>query len=228
MSFGIIQYNLSKGNYSSDIANVLGTGRANISNRIKNNSSFSYNEVKKLESAYNVDLSAAVPSDTKKPDEIIQQLDNIKKRLNMLSDDNGATETNVKIAYRPDVYLSAGYGTDVYNEDVIYVTLDIRLFTTDRGNRINPKNCEIVRISGNSMEPEYRHGDRVIIDTSDTDISDGLIYAFRYHNKCFVKEFNVLNDRIKCISLNKDYDSFYIKEGEEIKVLGRILPRIRL
>lgn len=133
----------------------------------------------------------------------------------------------VNITYRPDVYLSAGYGIEVLDERKENISLDARLFITDRGNKIDPKNCEIVSISGNSMAPEYRHGDKVIIDKNDTELSDGQIFAFRYKNQCFVKEINLLPDKIKCISLNKEYDPFYI-ETDDIKVLGRILPRIRL
>lgn len=195
----------------TDIGNVLGTGRANISLRAKNNSKVTINELKKLEDAYNVDL--------------------IKQKINNLSETLGLEklETNtVKIPYRPDVYLSAGYGVEVYSESAEFMTLDIRLFTTDRGNKINPDSCEIVRISGNSMEPEYRHGDRVIIDRNDKELLDGHIFAFRYNGQCYVKEINLLGDKIKCISLNKEYDPFYIKYGEEFSVLGRILPRIRL
>lgn len=195
----------------TDIGNVLGTGRANISLRAKNDSQISVNELRKLEEAYNVDL--------------------IKQRLNNLSESLGLAklDTNtVKIPYRPNVYLSAGYGLEVYEESPQLVTLDLQLFITDRGTKINPAHCEIVRISGNSMYPEYRDGDRVIIDRDDTNLIDGHIYAFRYKDNVFVKEINVLNDKLKCISLNKEYDSFYIKQGEEFIVYGRILPRIRL
>jgi phage repressor protein C with HTH and peptisase S24 domain len=134
----------------------------------------------------------------------------------------------VDIIYRPDVYLSAGYGADVYNEDKEFMTIDSRLLVSEHGNKINPANCEIVAISGNSMFPEYRHGDRVIIDKSDVELIDGHIFAFRYKNQCYVKEINLLGNKIKCISLNKEYDPFYISLDEEFTVFGRILPRIRL
>jgi phage repressor protein C with HTH and peptisase S24 domain len=88
--------------------------------------------------------------------------------------------------------------------------------------------CEVVMISGNSMSPEYRHGDRVIIDKGDTELADGHIFAFRYQGQCYVKEINLLGNRIKCISLNKEYDPFYINEDEDFLVFGRIIPRIRL
>lgn len=141
---------------------------------------------------------------------------------------NVCSNNSIFITYRPDVYLSAGYGVEVLDEEKQTIMLDARLLITERGNKINPQSCEIVCVSGNSMSPEYRHGDRVIIDRGDTELLDGHIFAFRYNGQCYVKEINLLGDKIKCISLNKDYDPFYIKKGEEFTVLGRIIPRIRL
>ena len=141
---------------------------------------------------------------------------------------NNDNQDTVQITYRPDVFLSAGYGVEVLDEAKETMTLDARLLTTERGCRINPQHCEIVSVSGNSMAPEYRHGDKVIIDRGDTELVDGHIFAFRYNGQCYVKEINLLGDKIKCISLNKEYDPFYIKQGEPFTVLGRIIPRIRL
>ncbi len=141
---------------------------------------------------------------------------------------NNNNQDTVQIIYRPDVFLSAGYGVEVLDETKETMTLDARLLTTERGCRINPQHCEIVSVSGNSMAPEYRHGDKVIIDRGDTELVDGHIFAFRYNGQCYVKEINLLGDKIKCISLNKEYDPFYINQGEQFTVLGRIIPRIRL
>lgn len=141
---------------------------------------------------------------------------------------NNDNQDTVQITYRPDVFLSAGYGVEVLDETKETMTLDARLLTTERGCRINPQHCEIVSVSGNSMAPEYRHGDKVIIDRGDTELVDGHIFAFRYNGQCYVKEINLLGDKIKCISLNKEYDPFYINKGEQFTVLGRIIPRIRL
>lgn len=148
--------------------------------------------------------------------------------VNLYTNTSQSKIESIPIVYRPNVYLSAGYGIEVLDEEQESMLIDERLLITDRGNKINPKNCEIVRISGNSMSPEYRHGDRVIIDKSDRQLVDGHIYAFRYKGSCYVKEMNLLGDRVKCISLNKDYDPFYIDSTDEFRVLGRIIPRVRL
>ena len=191
-----------------ELGKALGTGRANISLRIKNNSELTLPEIKKIEKYFGVNYTEFH----------ILDLEEINKL-------NAAT---VQITYRPDVFLSAGYGVEVLDETKETMTLDARLLTTERGCRINPQHCEIVSVSGNSMAPEYRHGDKVIIDRGDTELVDGHIFAFRYNGQCYVKEINLLGDKIKCISLNKEYDPFYINQGEQFTVLGRIIPRRRL
>ena len=204
----------------TEIGNVLGTGRANISLRAKNNSKVTTKEIELLENAFNVELVEKQPT-----------IEELKEKVNQLSKKVGIETTptkTVSIVYRPDVYLSAGYGLEVYSESAERLILDESLFITPRGNKINPENCEIVRVYGNSMSPEYRDGDRVVIDRSDTTICEGQIYALRYKGQCFVKELNILNNRLKCVPINKEYDPFYIEESEDFCILGRILPRIRL
>ena len=198
-----------------EISSIWGMDESSFSRKKREGSDIKHKNIQQLEAALNISLIDKTPT-----------LRDINTRLDKMI--GNKLENTVKIPYRPDVYLSAGYGLEVYSESAEFVTLDLRLFTTDRGNKIKPENCEIVSISGNSMEPEYRHGDRVIIDRGDTEVTDGQIYAFRYKDNVFVKEINVLNDKLKCISLNKEYDPFYIKQGEEFIVYGRILPRIRL
>ena len=186
----------------SELCRITGQKQNTMSNRAKLNSTFPNDDIMKINEYYGIDL--------------------VKNKL--VADLNEF----IKVIYRPDVYLSAGYGIEIFNETNETMLIDKRLLITERGNKINPKNCEIVRISGNSMAPEYRHGDRVIIDKGDTEIMDGHIYAFRYNNACYVKEMNLLGDKVKCISLNKEYDPFYIESTDEFRVLGRIIPRVRL
>ena len=197
------------------VAKVLGLSSKQAAyNRVTRKQPLKDWEILKLEEAFTAPCASS--------DEIRNKIKELQNKLGM------ENKETVSIPYRPEVYLSAGYGVEVYTETAEFVTLDLRLFTTDRGNKINPAHCEIVRISGNSMMPEYRDGDRVIIDRDDTEFIDGHIFAFRYERQCFVKEINVLKDKIKCISLNKEYEPFYINKNEEFTVFGRILPRIRL
>lgn len=200
--------NLTKRNISqTEIGEALGITRSTTSTRFKTNSQLKTSELKKIAEHFDVYLELL---------------------LTDVSQNQTVASNGVSVIYRPDVYLSAGYGVEVYDEKASSMLLDESLFISERGIKINYKHCEVVRISGNSMSPEYKHGDRVIIDRSSTQLSDGHIFAFRYRGECFVKEINLLGDKIKCISINKEYDPFYINNNEDFIVLGRILPRIRL
>jgi len=188
----------------SDIATALGVTRQTINKRLKTNSQITHDEELKLNRYFNVELCS---------EQIIQE----------------PQEKNcVHVVFRPEVYLSAGYGVEVYDEHKEYMCLDERLFFTDRGTKINPKNCEIVTVSGNSMSPEYRHGDRVILDKSETHFIDGHIFAFRFNGECFIKEICLVGKRIKAIPLNKEYEPFWIEPEDEVTIFGRIVPRVRL
>ena len=183
----------------ADLVKATGITRATMSYREKNNSSFTLDDIKNIEQYFNISFSG---------------------------EEN--TSNCVTVKYRPNVYLSAGYGVEVYDEQAETICLDKSFFMTDRGIRINPNNCEVVTVSGNSMAPEYKHGDRVILDKSVTTFSDGYIFAFRYNGECFMKEINVIGKRIKCIPINKEYEPFFIEPEEDVTILGRIIPRIRL
>ena len=197
----------------SELAKALGTTRSNISLRLKNKSDLKFDEVSKLEKHFAKVLTDSA-CQTARLIDVIEQNRNIADLAT--------------IEYYPDVYLSAGFGVEVLDESYEHVIIDERFLTSERGMRVDPKNCKMVRISGNSMFPEYHHGDRVIIDESDTNLTDGQIYAFRYDGQCYVKEINRAGNKIKCISVNKEYEPFFIERDVDFKVFGRIIPRIRL
>lgn len=208
----LIPYKIS----DSEIAECIGIRRETFSRKKKTDDDLTFEQVKKIEYKYGIKFDNKMLS---------------TGNNQMLLFDNNNSNNNqrfIEILYRPDVYLSAGYGVEVYNEEAETMVLDERLFFTDKGLKINPKNCEIVTVSGNSMAPEYKHGDRVIIDKSVNYFIDGHVFAFRYNGECFIKEICLFGKRIKAIPLNKEYEPFFIEENEDVTVFGRILPRIRL
>jgi len=197
-----------------EIAETWGMNEQSFSKKKRQGTPIKYKNIKQLEDKLHIVLTQSTCETAKLVEEIEQ-----KGQVN----DNLA-----QIEYYPDVYLSAGYGVEVLNEYSETVIIDERFLMSERGMRVNPKNCKMVCISGNSMFPEYHHGDRVIIDESDTNLTDGQIYAFRYDGQCYVKEINRAGNKIKCISINKEYEPFFIERDVDFKVFGRILPRIRL
>ncbi len=195
------------------IADVLGRKLSTISTRKSNGSKVKFDELKRLEKYFKVILTDTACQSAK----IIEEIEENRNKIEL-----------ARLEFFPDVYLSAGYGCEVLDENSETVVIDSRFLMSERGMRVNPKNCKMVCVSGNSMFPEYQHGDRVIIDESDTNLTDGQIYAFRYDGQCYVKEINRAGNKIKCISVNKEYEPFFIERDVDFKVFGRILPRIRL
>lgn len=209
------------------IAAIWGMDETSFSKKKKNGTEIKLKNIEQLERALKINLTKRdIPREAPLTEsEILKELETIKEHLKNTTKPVSGT---INLVYRPNVSLSAGYGVEVYDETVQTFAIDARLLITDRGCKINPKHCEIVSVAGNSMYPEYREGDRVIINKADTTLTDGQIYAIRYRGQCFVKEINLLPNKIKCISLNKEYDPFYIDENEDFMVIGRIIPRIRL
>ena len=114
------------------------------------------------------------------------------------------------------------------NEQIEYMILDERLFSLAGGEKINPSDCEVVTVSGNSMSPEWQDGSRVILDKSRKDFIDGQIFVFKLNNKCYIREICLMPDKTKAIPLNKDYEPFFISKNDNLTIFGRILPKVRL
>jgi len=111
-----------------------------------------------------------------------------------------------------------------YFNDKDFIYIDKRLLGDS-----NPDKCYIHEVSGNSMSPAYNDGDKVIVDSSKKTFKDGHIFLFKYNNNLFMRLINVSPDKIKCISLNDEFDTFYLDSFmETTMILGLIIPRIRL
>lgn len=197
-----------------EICEVWGMNEQSFSKKKRQGTPIKHKNIKQLEEKLSIQLSESACQTAK----LVEELEE-KRQFDV---------NLAKIEYFPDVYLSAGYGCEVLDEYSETVVIDSRFLMSERGMPVNPKNCKMVCASGNSMFPEYHHGDRVIIDESDLNLTDGQIYAFRYDGQCYVKEINRAGNKIKCISVNKEYEPFFIERDVDFKVFGRILPRIRL
>lgn len=147
-----------------DICEIWGMNEQNFSRKKKQGTAIKHKNIAQLEKELNISLTDA----DKKAIQVIEEVER-----------NKVKNTFATIEYFPDVYLSAGYGVEVLDEYSESIVIDSQFLTSERGMRVNPKNCKMVRVSGNSMFPEYHHGDRVIIDESDQNLTDGQIYAFR-------------------------------------------------
>ena len=126
-----------------------------------------------------------------------------------------------------DVELSAGFGAfpTTTMEQEMY-TLPFRAVTLKQRN-IPIDMAKVVKVSGDSMEPRLFDKDIISINTADTRIRDGKIYAVRV---CDLQKVKVLirnaDGSITLRSYNPDYPDEIINrdqiENGDFQVLGRM------
>lgn len=86
-----------------------------------------------------------------------------------------------------------------------------------------PSNCKALYVRGHSMVPELKNQDTVIIDTADTEIIDGEIYAAVYKDQFYIKTIERIGGGYLLRSINPEFNNIEIT-GDDIanlKILGR-------
>lgn len=80
-------------------------------------------------------------------------------------------------------------------------------------------------IYGNSMEPELKDGDTILIDTSQKDIIAGVVYAVGIDDTIMVKRLEKHPKKLVLLSDNKDYEPIYLKDHEinNIRIIGKVV-----
>lgn len=91
--------------------------------------------------------------------------------------------------------------------------------------RGNPANMVLMEVIGNSMEPEIKEGDMVLIDESRTDVLSGGIYAVGVEDTVMVKRVERLPGTLVLRSDNIDYSPIHLSGDElhNVRVIGKVL-----
>ena len=83
----------------------------------------------------------------------------------------------------------------------------------------------LMDIFGNSMAPEMKDGDTVLIDQSQMDILSGAIYAVGVEDTIMVKRVEKHPNTLVLLSDNKDYAPIYLKDHDagSIRMIGKVI-----
>lgn len=93
---------------------------------------------------------------------------------------------------------------------------------------VTPYTSFVIEAGDDTLSPYWDKGDKLIIDTSCKQLHDGNIYVFMYNNQCYARKINILPDKIKCIALNNEYDTFYLNnDGGNYAIIGKVVPKVR-
>ncbi|MGA7145087.1 MAG: helix-turn-helix transcriptional regulator [Desulfobacterales bacterium] len=89
----------------------------------------------------------------------------------------------------------------------------------------NMSKMVLMDIFGNSMEPEIKDGDTVLIDESQKDILAGAVYAVGVDDTIMVKRLEKHPNKLVLHSDNKEYDPIYLKGDEinSIRIIGKVI-----
>ena len=84
----------------------------------------------------------------------------------------------------------------------------------------------LMDVSGDSMEPEIRDGDTVLIDQAQRDVLSGKIYAIGIEDTIVVKQLEKLPGKLVLRSMNQAYAPVEIAlptENSTVRVIGRVV-----
>ena len=129
---------------------------------------------------------------------------------------------------RLNVVLSAGNGHEQI--EIEFVKHQPQAFRADwiRRERLKPSKLASMNAQGDSMEPVIFHDDALIVDTSQTAVSDGKVYAIWYEGGERVKRlYRLPGGGLRIKSDNPAYDPIELRgeDAELVRVIGRVVHR---
>jgi len=88
-----------------------------------------------------------------------------------------------------------------------------------------PSKMVLMDIFGNSMEPEMKNGDTVLIDQSQKNILAGAVYAVGVEDTIMVKRVEKHPHRLVLLSDNTDYAPIYLtaEDSGSVRIIGKVV-----
>lgn len=126
------------------------------------------------------------------------------------------TSNYILIRYQKNVIASAGGGAINYEINTEPLIIDKQLL-----DHINSsyKYTEIIKVFGESMEPDIKDGSLVFVDKSKKEIDNKSIYLVNTKDGVFIKRLILKDNEYYMQSINAIYNNMKI---EEFDIIGRI------
>jgi phage repressor protein C with HTH and peptisase S24 domain len=143
----------------------------------------------------------------------------------------GVAEPKADYVYLPliDVSAAAGGGAIVGEGEHAVDALAFKADWIRRELHVAPEDLRLIYVEGDSMEPDLRAGDIILVDHTDTLARREGIYVIRMDGALLVKQLQRLpGGAVKVISRNPTYEPFTIptvkiEEPNGFAVLGRVV-----
>lgn len=106
-----------------------------------------------------------------------------------------------------------------------YINLESCLYEMKIRKNGFHRDCYLIEVVGNSMEPQLNDGCFVIVDPKQLEYIKNKIYVLKYNEETFIKKVEIETNTEMMIlkSINPKYENIYVvkKDIENIKILGR-------
>lgn len=77
-------------------------------------------------------------------------------------------------------------------------------------------------VAGDSMIPMFKDSEIVFVEKTQ-DIRSGQIIAVQINEEAYIKKAYIEDNRLRLVSLNKEYKDIYADENDDIRVVGRVI-----
>ena len=142
--------------------------------------------------------------------------------------EKAATIPAAGLAFVPEMEVEAAAGLGALNEE--FVSEKARWYLPEGMIRheadAKPEGLRIMRVRGNSMEPDMSEDDRIVVDTARRIPATGEMFVLWDGNGLVVKRVETLREpgpsRLRLISANPDYTP-YTCLAEDAHIVGKVV-----
>lgn len=119
--------------------------------------------------------------------------------------------------------LSAGTGSFITDGNIENsLPFEAKFFL----NKGNPENMVIMRVMGDSMQPEVMDNDYVMIDQSKTEIQPNRIFAVSFEDCIYLKRIDLLPGKVVLKSVNPAYAPIELNIQGDMESLFRVIGKV--
>jgi len=127
------------------------------------------------------------------------------------------------VPYYPNVYASGGQGLIAENESTLQILF--RRYFFAKTIQSSPENCFVVKLKGDSMQPMFKDGSDLLIDSSRQKIKEGPAFMVRIEDDHYCKLLAKLPDgTIRMSSVNQAYQPIIgDPKKDDFEIIGEVV-----
>ena len=129
----------------------------------------------------------------------------------------------VSVPYYPNVYASGGQGLIAENESNLQILF--RRYFFSKTIQASPEGCFVVKLKGDSMQPMFKDGSDLLVDSARTKIKEGPAFMVRIDDDHYFKLLAKLPDgTIRMSSVNQAYQPIIgDPKIDDFEIIGEVV-----